>query len=91
MELLAKVDSLSEYPEPVPTSYLRDLGKKPPKGGYLNPAPGMALPMIKGEGDRDFLCPGCQGVLIQGLGPGNSIRGMIIRCPACGTFNGVDV
>jgi predicted RNA-binding Zn-ribbon protein involved in translation (DUF1610 family) len=41
------------------------------------------LPAIKGEGSRDYACPGCGSVILEGLDPGQ-VTNVVFKCPMCG-------
>lgn len=45
-------------------------------------------PIIRGDtkGDADYLCSGCDFVLMQGIEHG-TVRGFYLRCPTCGALS----
>ena len=41
-----------------------------------------ALPVLQGDGDRDYVCFSCGNVLAAGLKEGQ-LRGVVFKCPRC--------
>lgn len=59
-----------------------------PKAGtrsVLLPTPAKT-PVLRGSGDVSHACGGCEARLIENISAGQ-LRGIVIRCPECGTFN----
>ena len=50
---------------------------------FLDRAPLVAL---TGQGDASYRCGGCVAVLLRDIAPWQ-VRGVVIRCPACGALN----
>ncbi len=45
-----------------------------------------AAPAIASEGRLSYACGKCETILIQNVAP-NQVRGVVIKCPACGSYN----
>lgn len=43
-------------------------------------------PVFKGDGDTDYGCAWCGTVLLQGMGPGHEISGVVLHCANCGKY-----
>jgi hypothetical protein len=58
--------------------------------GRLSLQPGKGfMPVIKGVGNVNLECGGCNAALVQGLEPGQW-RGQALVCPLCGAINALD-
>jgi hypothetical protein len=74
----------------MPSVKMRDLGtKRRPGEGYMNPGGGQKPPYMVGSGDTDYICAGCDVVLLSHIQTGQ-IRGMVWLHPACGHFSATD-
>jgi hypothetical protein len=47
--------------------------------------PEMAAPALRGGGDVDYACPGCDAVLAEQVGEGR-VWDLVIECRSCGTL-----
>jgi DNA-directed RNA polymerase subunit RPC12/RpoP len=45
------------------------------------------LPCMKGSGHRNYACPGCRRVVLEGIEPHQVEGNAILRCPQCGTYS----
>jgi len=70
----------------MPTYQLREIPEPAPNTRAIM-APDTA-PIIKGEnGDKDYLCAGCDLPLLSHLPERLRIANLVFKCPACGSFN----
>ena len=51
--------------------------------------PGDSSPFLSGKGDGgvDLVCGQCDHLLANHIYPADKIAGMVLCCPACGTYN----
>lgn len=47
---------------------------------------GDKSPLLRGEGQFNYLCGKCGAILLKGIEKGQ-VRGIVLRCPKCGSFN----
>ena len=45
-----------------------------------------AMPIIRGQGNTDYACAGCEVTLLQHVVP-SQIQGLVFRCPHCGAYS----
>jgi DNA-directed RNA polymerase subunit RPC12/RpoP len=45
------------------------------------------LPCIKGGGHRNYSCPSCRRIILEGIEENQVERGAIFKCPQCGTHS----
>jgi hypothetical protein len=45
-------------------------------------------PLVRGNGDTDYVCAGCDRVIAKSIGFGD-IRNLVFECSGCGAFNRV--
>jgi len=45
-------------------------------------------PLVRGDGDTDYLCAGCDRVIAENIVLGE-IKNLVFECSRCGTCNGV--
>ncbi len=43
-------------------------------------------PVMKGDGDTDYSCPGCAKTLLRKVGHGQ-IQDVVFKCPHCGAYS----
>jgi hypothetical protein len=64
------------------------MGPAPP--GILKTRPVIASPpddpLVRGHGDIDYICAGCDRVIAQNIKLGE-IESLVFECSACGTDN----
>jgi len=47
---------------------------------------GDKAPLLRGEGQFNYLCGKCGTVLLKGIQEGQ-VTGIVLRCAGCGSFN----
>ena len=45
------------------------------------------LPLIKGLGHRNYSCPGCKRIVLEGIESNEIEKTAIFRCPQCGAHS----
>jgi hypothetical protein len=58
-----------------------------PADGFVDPPPGSARPLFRGNGDTDYLCGHCNSVIAAGMAPGERVIVDTAICAACGAEN----
>ena len=43
-------------------------------------------PLIRGNGDTDYVCAGCDTVIAESIAPGE-IKSLVFECSSCGVSN----
>lgn len=50
---------------------------------------GSVLPLIRGEGQTNYLCGNCGVTLVEAVREGQ-LRALYLVCPRCGKYNHID-
>ena len=45
------------------------------------------LPCVKGNGHRNYSCPSCKRVILEGIESNQIDRSAAFKCPQCGTYS----
>ena len=45
---------------------------------------------MMGEDDLDYICGGCDNVIVQSVSRSQIASDAVFQCPSCQTFNGVE-
>ncbi len=46
-------------------------------------------PLVRGQGDTDYICAGCDRVIAENIALGQ-IKNLVFECASCGTANASD-
>jgi hypothetical protein len=67
---------LKVIPEPAPGT----------RSVFVQPPEKAKFPFMRGQGAFDLLCGSCDSILAKNIVDGQ-VRGVVFKCPDCGSFN----